>query len=74
MLDVDGPLDMLCTDCARLPPTMLRNGGMPRLDAFFVVVGGAWDSPSGVLRNNTYTTRRDADTSNQVGFRCARDL
>lgn len=75
VLDVDGFLPIPCTDCARLPPTSVKGGGNSRLDANFLVNGGGWNyGSSSTVRTSSYTTLRDDDVDNAVGFRCARDL
>ncbi|MDB4933817.1 MAG: hypothetical protein JWP87_789 [Labilithrix sp.] len=73
VFDVDGPLPMPCTDCARIPPDLIRGPiGKPRLDAFFLVTSGGWGYAPSALHTNSYGTLRDQDVANDIGFRCAR--
>jgi formylglycine-generating enzyme required for sulfatase activity len=75
VFDVEGALSAPCVDCAQIPPDIIRGPvNSPRLDAFFLVTGGGWTSAStaSVLRTTAYTTLRDRDVSDGIGFRCAR--
>jgi hypothetical protein len=61
-------------DCVHAPPPVLASGPgkPPRLNAFFIVTGGGWDSTSTALLTSSYTTIHDDVVESNVGFRCAR--
>jgi sulfatase modifying factor 1 len=72
--DSDGMLPIPCVDCVHAPPPVLASGPgkPPRLNAFFIVTGGGWDSTSTALLTSSYTTIHDDVVESNVGFRCAR--
>jgi sulfatase modifying factor 1 len=73
VVDVDGPLTVPCTDCARIPPDDIRGtSNNPRLDAFFLFTGGAWSYAAADVRTSSFGTLKDRNVSDDVGFRCAR--
>jgi formylglycine-generating enzyme required for sulfatase activity len=72
VLDIEGFLTPGCTDCARVPPSQLKQGGKPRLDVYFVTVGGGWSHSPFSMRTASASSVHDDALDKDVGFRCAR--